>query len=67
VPWQDPAAKPLATTPIRIAHEGFVRQETAWERTAKAAYFRWLSRGGRHGDDINDWLEAERGLTFRQP
>lgn len=26
------------------------------------AYHRYLSRGGSHGDDFNDWLEAEREL-----
>jgi len=26
------------------------------------AYHRYLSRGGSHGQDFNDWLEAEREL-----
>ena len=27
---------------------------------AESAYLRWLARGGNHGSDVVDWLEAER-------
>jgi hypothetical protein len=31
----------------------------------RRAYERFMQRGGQHGDDVNDWLEAERELlTF---
>jgi hypothetical protein len=33
---------------------------------AEAAYQRYLSRGGAHGQDVNDWMEAERELRARR-
>jgi hypothetical protein len=36
------------------------------EEIAEAAYHRYLSRGGEHGQDWNDWLEAERELRSRK-
>ncbi len=33
---------------------------------AQAAYERYLSRGGQHGSDFDDWIEAERELTSRR-
>jgi hypothetical protein len=32
---------------------------------AEAAYFRHLNRGGAHGDQFADWVEAERELKSR--
>ena len=32
------------------------------EAIAKRAYEKWLTRGGRHGADQQDWFEAEREL-----
>ena len=36
-----------------------------FEEIAEAAYRRYLSRGGSHGQDFDDWIEAERELTRR--
>ena len=36
-----------------------------YEQIAEAAYQRYLSRGGAHGRDFDDWLEAERELRAR--
>ena len=33
------------------------------EDVARRAYELFLSRGGQHGRDLDDWLEAERQLT----
>jgi hypothetical protein len=33
---------------------------------AEAAYYRHLNRGGAHGDQFNDWVEAERELRARR-
>jgi ribosomal protein L7/L12 len=30
---------------------------------AEYAYFLWQQRGGVHGNDVEDWLKAERLLT----
>jgi hypothetical protein len=40
-------------------------QPTA-EEIAEAAYQRYLSRGGQHGSDFDDWIEAERELVSRR-
>jgi hypothetical protein len=32
---------------------------------AEAAYYRHLNRGGSHGDEFTDWIEAERELKQR--
>lgn len=33
---------------------------------AEAAYQRYLSRGGAHGQDVDDWMEAERELRAQR-
>ena len=38
----------------------------SYEEIAEAAYHRYLSRGGNHGQDFEDWLEAERELRSRR-
>ena len=30
------------------------------EKIAKRAYYKYLERGGQHGQDVKDWLEAEK-------
>jgi hypothetical protein len=35
------------------------------ERVARRAYERFQARGGEHGHDQKDWLEAERELSAR--
>lgn len=37
----------------------------SYDQIAEAAYLRYLSRGGRHGSDFDDWVEAERELARR--
>ena len=31
----------------------------------EVAYHRWLARGRHHGDELDDWFEAERSLRKR--
>ena len=53
-PEPEPQPEPKAATgpsPDDIAHE---------------AYLRYLRRGGDHGRDFDDWLEAERELRSRK-
>ncbi len=33
-----------------------------YEQIAEAAYHRYIARGGQHGRDFDDWLDAERSL-----
>lgn len=42
------------------------RTQPTQAEIAEAAYFRHLNRGGRHGDEFNDWVEAERELRERR-
>ena len=39
--------------------------DPTYAEIAEAAYRRYLSRGGAHGRDFDDWLEAERELRAR--
>jgi hypothetical protein len=36
------------------------------DEVAKEAYYRWQKRGGKHGDHMRDWLEAEREVKTRK-
>ena len=36
-----------------------------YDQIAEAAYHRYLRRGGQHGRDFEDWVEAERELKNR--
>ena len=36
------------------------------EEVARVAYEFYLKRGGTHGQDMNDWLEAERLVRERR-
>jgi hypothetical protein len=40
--------------------------EPSHNEIAEAAYQRYLSRGGTHGRDVEDWTEAERELRARR-
>jgi hypothetical protein len=40
--------------------------ELSYDQIAEAAYHRYLQRGGQHGQDFDDWLEAERSLRGRR-
>ena len=42
-----------------------VTSDPSYDDIARAAYERYLSRGGNHGRDFDDWLEAERELRKR--
>jgi len=32
-------------------------------KIAERAYYKYLERGGEHGKDMNDWLEAEKEVA----
>jgi hypothetical protein len=36
-----------------------------YDQIAEAAYLRYLDRGGQHGHDLDDWIDAERSLKTR--
>jgi hypothetical protein len=47
--------------PPEFAHDSTA--ETDRERVAQRAYELYLERGGGQGQDLDDWLSAERELT----
>lgn len=53
--FQSPAQSRIAVPP----QQGFAIAPVA---IAKRAYEKFLRRGGTHGHDVNDWLDAEREL-----
>ena len=65
-PGATPAAEPLDMAADMSVGAGSsdstAAREPSHEEIAQAAYQRYLDRGGEHGSDWNDWLEAERSL-----
>jgi hypothetical protein len=53
-----PAEEYIRKAPIKTAYIRRVRRVM----TAEAAYLRWKGRGSEDGRNVDDWLEAERGL-----
>jgi hypothetical protein len=53
-----------------LSEQNVVAAADAWQPSyddiARAAYGRYLERGGGHGRDFEDWLEAERELRDRR-
>lgn len=43
--------------------ETVLTPEMREEQTRVAAYYRWEANGKNEGTDIDDWYEAEKGLT----
>ena len=70
-----PAPRRRAAAPRDAASErstaasaapGNAAQDPTYDEIAEAAYRRYLSRGGTHGRDFDDWVEAERELRSRR-
>ena len=57
------SAADMSTGPVPSASSADV---PSFEEISEAAYHRYLSRGGNHGQDWDDWLEAERELRARK-
>ncbi|MGH9347306.1 MAG: DUF2934 domain-containing protein [Vicinamibacterales bacterium] len=61
-----------AAPPIDVATvagtepRGNGRTQPTQAEIAEAAYFRHLKRGGTPGNELNDWIEAERELRARR-
>jgi len=54
-----PGSSVAATSSANTSHP-------TYEQIAEAAYQRYLSRGGDHGQDFQDWIEAERELREKR-
>lgn len=59
----------MKTTPKRTdvlptrSAEFCIADPSLYERTARRAYELYQQRGGAHGHDVEDWLEAERQIV----
>ena len=60
------AANDMATEGGSSSADASITSLPSYEEIAEAAYHRYLSRGGRHGQDFEDWLEAERELRSKR-
>jgi hypothetical protein len=61
-PDGSPAVVRESASDMREQRDGRVRSAPTYEQIAEAAYHRYLQRGGQHGHDFDDWLDAERSL-----
>lgn len=62
----DPSQDFDATRPEAVTSESVsMSSEPSEEDIRLRAYHRYLERGGSHGADFEDWLEAERELRNR--
>ena len=61
-----PDAAPVATATDRNTGTTVDDPRPTADQIAQAAYQRYLSRGGGHGKDFDDWIEAERELTSKR-
>jgi hypothetical protein len=65
-PKAPPARTAKATPRGSVAGgNGTPAHNPTFEEIAEAAYLRYLSRGAGHGNDLNDWIEAEQELRQR--
>lgn len=60
------AIEPLEAAADRDTRANHIDEMPTYEQIAEAAYLRYVSRGGDHGRDFDDWIEAERALTLRR-
>ena len=56
--------EPMVET--RAESAGTTNTEPSEEDIRRRAYLRYLERGGGHGMDFEDWLEAERELKTKK-
>lgn len=58
----EPGARTTRRRAAGAAAHDEARRSPTHDEIAEAAYRRYLSRGGEHGRDFDDWLQAEREL-----
>ena len=57
----------LTSVPVRVKGPESIADvlESVRERVSRRAYDSFVLRGGAHGHDLNDWLDAERELLIK--
>jgi hypothetical protein len=61
-----PSRPPRARAAEKASAGDMGNIEPSHNEIAEAAYLRYLSRGAAHGQDVDDWMEAERELRVRR-
>jgi hypothetical protein len=61
-PSNGPATTPRSARPSTKGNGSGADHFNDQDAIAKRAYEIYLNRGGQHGADLDDWLEAERQL-----
>ena len=64
-PDGSPAVVRSTAHDMRTQGDGSKAPAPTFEEISKAAYHRYLQRGGQDGHDFDDWLDAERSLRSR--
>src|SRR5262245_41214550 len=64
-PDGSPAVVRATANDMRTDGNGHTTPAPTYEQIAEAAYQRYLQRGGWHGNDFEDWLDAERESLAR--
>ena len=64
-PDASPAVARHTANDMTTEGNGNATAAPTYEQIAEAAYHRYLQRGGQHGGDFDDWLDAERSLRER--
>ena len=64
-PDGSPAVARAIANDLRTEGNGKTTYHPTFEEIAEAAYHRYLQRGGHHGNDFDDWIDAERALRAR--
>jgi Protein of unknown function (DUF2934) len=60
-----PAVVRATANEMQTLSGGSASDLPTFEQISEAAYHRYLQRGGQHGHDFDDWLDAERSLRSR--
>ncbi len=62
-----PAARKSGSEPAVASRDSREGRAVSREEIARRAYLLFLERGGEHGHDVADWLQAEAELTGQTP
>lgn len=65
-PRPTPRRRSQPVQPLSAAVDRESPSSPSHSEIAEAAYQRYLNRGGAHGRDFDDWIEAERELRTQR-
>jgi hypothetical protein len=64
-PRKAPAKKADILTMPNGSHSSSAAKPVSQEEVARLAHRFWAERGGKHGNDMDDWFRAEQELRGR--